>query len=401
MKEDFDIVIAGAGMIGLTAAALFASVHNRERFKLRVVDAGSEPRFDPDADIGLRVSAVSSGSAARFAEIGIWDRLLGTRACPYHAMRVWDAAGSVEGPETLRFDAAEFAVPELGYIVENGLIQDLLLRRLRELGCDVLFDSQIEALQLDGQGYAIEFADGNTLRADLLIGADGARSSVRQFAGIDLRSWSYEQAALVTHLRPQHDHRNTAWQRFLRTGPLALLPLGDGRVSVVWSTTPQQAAEALEAGDEELGRLISDASDRVLGELSVSGPRGTFPLRAQHALSYVRKGLALIGDAAHSVHPLAGQGANLGIADAVVLADVVSTSLDDGEYPGDLPVLRRYERSRKGANQTMLHFVDLLNRLFASEQTAVSRLRGAGMRLFNASGPIRQRAVQVALGLDS
>lgn len=400
MKKTVDIVIAGAGMVGLTAAALFASDPNRGRIRLRVVDAGAEPRFDPGDDVGLRVSAVSSGSAARFARIGIWDRIVDTRACPYRAMRVWDAAGSVEGPETLRFDASEFAVPELGHIVENALIQDALLRRLRECGCEVRFDSQIRALVAEGNGYSVAMSDGSTLGADLVIGADGARSSVRHFAGIEVRSWRYSQAALVTHLTPETGHRNTAWQRFLRTGPLALLPLADGRVSVVWSTTPEQAAEALEADDERLGRLLTDVSDGVLGRLAAAGPRGTFPLRAQHALAYVQRGLALIGDAAHSIHPLAGQGANLGIADAAVLVDVVSSALDHGEFPGDLPVLRRYERSRRGANQTMLHFVDLLNRLFASRQTAVSRLRGVGMRLFNSSGPLRHRAVQVALGIE-
>lgn len=401
MTRSVDIVIAGAGMVGLTIASLITRGADAGGINLHVVDAGSEPRFDTSDDVGLRVSAISPGSAAVFEKIGIWSRVVATRACPYRAMRVWDAEGSVEGPETLRFDAADFAVAELGFIVENALIQDLLLQELRRSQIEVTFETPITALRPGSDGVVVELADGRRIDADLVVGADGANSSVRRFAGIEVRSWQYAQAAFVTHLKPELGHGNTAWQRFLRSGPIALLPLADGRVSVVWSTTPEQAERAMAADDVRLGSQLADASGHVLGALEVAGPRGSFPLRAQHAPSYVRQGLALAGDAAHSVHPLAGQGANLGIADAESLVGVLEAALDRGEFPGDLPVLRRYERRRKGANQAMLHFVDLLNRLFASEQAVASRLRGAGMRLFNASGPIRQRAVQVALGLEN
>ena len=177
-----------------------------------------------------------------------------------------------------------------------------------------------------------------------------------------------------------------------------MLPLADGRISVVWSTTEEQAQWAMSATENDLGQALTDASDHVLGALTVAGPRGVFPLRARHAKDYVKAGIALIGDAAHAVHPLAGQGANLGLQDAATLADVIVKALQNGEHPGDRPVLRRYERSRKGANASMLHFMTGLNRLFATDSALLKELRTTGMRLFNQSGPIREHVVSVALG---
>jgi 2-octaprenylphenol hydroxylase len=178
-----------------------------------------------------------------------------------------------------------------------------------------------------------------------------------------------------------------------------MLPLSDGRISVVWSIGENTAERALAASDEELGEMLSAASDYVLGALTVAGPRGAFPLCARHAMNYVLPGIALIGDAAHAVHPLAGQGANLGLQDAAVLARVISAALARDECPGDRPVLRRYERERKGENAQMMHLMTGLNRLFATDSTLVRELRVTGMRLFNNSGPIRNRAVKVALGV--
>jgi 2-octaprenylphenol hydroxylase len=233
-----------------------------------------------------------------------------------------------------------------------------------------------------------------------VIGADGANSPLRRLARIPVTSWGYPQSAFVTHLAAVVSHAECAWRRFLPDGPLALLPLADGRVSLVWSTLPANAEAAMVASDAALGERLTDASDRVLGRLTVAAPRATFRLKAQYAAHYVRPGLALVGDAAHSIHPLAGQGANLGIADAAVLARAVSEAVAAGEHPGDWPVLRRYERARKGANQTMLYFVDGLNRLFSSPSPALTTLRSVGIRLFNLSGPVRRRAVAVALGVS-
>jgi 2-octaprenylphenol hydroxylase len=315
-------------------------------------------------------------------------------------MRVWDEHDAADGASTLRFDAAEFAVPQLGFIVENVLLQEALLRQLDDTAVQLRFASPIRALRRASRHYEVELESGDSLRADLVVGADGARSFVRASAGIETNEWPYEQTAFVTHLLPEKPHRSTAWQRFLRSGPLGLLPLEDGRVSVVWSTTPEQAQAAFQADDTTTGRMLSDASDFVLGALEVAGPKGAFPLCARHARNYVLPNLALIGDAAHAIHPLAGQGANLGLQDAAELAAQVAAAVERGLHPGDRPVLRRYERARKGANATMLHFMTGLNRLFATDSGTIGEFRRAGMRAFNRSGPVRERAVMVALGVS-
>lgn len=399
MNREFDILIAGGGMVGLTIALLLAESDPNDQLKVTVVDAGKRPSFSPGQDVSLRVSAIASGTAALLDRIGAWDSIAVTRACPYRDMKVWDAMGSIDGPETLRFDASEFAVPQLGFIVENVLIQDALLAALDSTKVSLNFETPIKSVQQCAGRYTVEYGDNITMTPELLIGADGASSFVRNSAGITVRSWKYPQTAFVTHLQPELSHRNTAWQRFLTNGPVALLPLCDGRVSTVWTTTPEQAEELSNASGDQMAALLTDATDKVLGKLAVSGPCGSFPLKSQHADRYVLDGLALVGDAAHAVHPLAGQGANLGLADAASLADVIAGALAASEYPGDVPILRRYERTRMVANKTMLHFIDGLNRLFSNESMPLVRLRGAGMALFNKSGPIREYAVQVALGI--
>jgi 2-octaprenylphenol hydroxylase len=314
-------------------------------------------------------------------------------------MRIWDARDTLESAAALRFNADEFAIPQLGFIVENVLLQDVLLYQLDRTDVTLKFSSPIARLRRSARHYELDLESGESLTADLVIGADGARSFVRSAVGIETNDWPYEQTAFVTHLRPEKAHGGAALQRFLRDGPLGILPLQDGRVSVVWSTTPDQAEAALAADDEMTGHLLSEASDYVLGRLEVAGPKGAFPLCARHATAYVLPNLALIGDAAHAIHPLAGQGANLGLQDAAELAAQISAAIGQGLHPGDRPVLRRYERARKGANATMLHFMTGLNRLFTTDSPVLGELRTAGMRVFNRSGPIREHAVKVALGV--
>jgi len=384
MKKNYRIAIVGAGITGLTLAALLARSRHADALQIRVIDAGKRPVFSADDDVSLRVSAIANGSAELLDSVGAWATISATRTSPYQTMRVWDEHDNPESGAALTFDAAEFAIPQLGFITENVLIQHALLQVLDDTSVDLQFDSRISALP----------------EADLVVGADGARSMVRELAGIKTNQWPYEQTAVVTHLETEISHDGRALQRFLKAGPLGMLPLRDGRISVVWSTTPETAKQALAASDKDLGQMLTTASDAVLGKLSVAGPKGAFPLCAQHAENYVLPGVALVGDAAHAIHPLAGQGANLGLQDTAELAHVISTALDSGLHPGDRPVLRRYERARKGANLTMLHFMTGLNRLFTTDSVLLTEIRSAGMRAFNRSGPIRERAVKVALGVS-
>lgn len=396
MKSTADIVIVGAGMVGLAVANLLAK---DDRLTVTVIDAGRKPVFSIDDDVSLRVSAIAPGSVDLLSSIGVWDEIARLRVCPYSDMKVWDVSGHADGPETLSFGAAEFALPQLGYIVENVAVQHALLERLQKTNASIRFETKVDSIRRNGNRYEVELETARKLKPDLLIGADGAKSFVRSCAEIPVRLWQHQQKAFVTHLQPELRHRNTAWQRFVNDGPIGLLPLQDGRVSCVWSTTPENANEALEMSDEQLSSRLTEISDGVLGRLTPAGPRGAFPLKSQHAEHYVADGLALVGDAAHAIHPLAGQGVNLGFADAEKLAQIISEELDRGEYVGDLPVLRKYERARIGANQLMLSFVDGLNRLFSSDSAALAQLRGAGMYAFNKSGPIRDHAVRVALGI--
>lgn len=399
MNRRYRIVVVGGGVTGLMAATLLAQSAQKEALDITLVDAAARPVFSPDDDVALRVSAIASGTAALFDSVGAWEYTAATRVGPYTSMRIWDEDDTPESAAALHFDAGEFAIEQLGFIVENVLLQDVLLYRLDRTDATLMCDSPIKSLRRKARHYDVELRSGEVLSADLVIGADGARSFIRSAAGIEANEWPYEQTAFVTHVQPEKPHGQAARQRFLRDGPIGLLPLQDGRVSVVWSTTPETAKAALAANDAETGRLLSEASDYVLGQLDIAGPKGAFPLCARHAVSYVLPNLALIGDAAHAIHPLAGQGANLGLQDAAELAAQVTAAVAQGLHPGDRPVLRRYERARKGANATMLHFMTGLNRLFATDSRVIGEIRSAGMRAFNRSGPIRERAVKVALGV--
>ncbi|MEQ8204720.1 MAG: UbiH/UbiF/VisC/COQ6 family ubiquinone biosynthesis hydroxylase [Woeseia sp.] len=401
MNKTHDIVIAGAGVVGLAIAALLARSPHGERLRITLIDAGQPATLAVDDPTGLRVSALSVGSLGLLQSVGVTADMIAGRACPYRDMRVWDQSGSAEGAAALHFSAAEFALPELGFIVEDLLMRQCLQQLLAESKVDVRYGARIEAVVPNDRGHAIVFDDGNELSADLLVGADGGGSAVRRLSGIEVTGWQYPQAALVTNVRCERPHQFTAWQRFMNDGPIALLPLRDGRVSIVWSTDPDRARELAAADPQTLSRQLTTASDGVLGELQVDAPCGSFPLQAQHAKEYVRRGLVLTGDAAHTVHPLAGQGANLGLADAAALATVISTALGNGEYPGDLPVLRRYERARRGANGTMLRFIDAISRLFRTEAGWLSAARAGGMQAFNRSPLLKRQAMSVALGLDT
>jgi 2-octaprenylphenol hydroxylase len=398
MRPEFEVVIVGAGIAGLTVAALLAQSDVADALHITLLDAESRPTLPAGDDIELRVSAVSTGSAELLESVGAWSRIARERIAPYDAMRVWDESSSADSGDALRFDAAEFAAAQLGFIVENRSLQSALLDTLQAEPVELLFAAPLAEVQNQAGKRRLLLADGRKIDADLVIGADGAGSRVRDCVGIEAATWQYGQTAFVTHLASEIPHGNTAWQRFLQSGPLGMLPLPDGRISVVWSTSEDQAQWALDASDSELGEALSAASDYVLGDLRAGGARGAFDLQARHARDYVKAGVALVGDAAHAIHPLAGQGGNLGLQDAACLATVVIAAIQNREHPGDRPVLRRYERARKGANATMLHFMTGLNRLFTTDSALLKELLTTGMRLFNFSGPIREHVVSVALG---
>lgn len=399
MRTEADIVVVGAGMVGAAAAALLAT--QAPDAVVVVLDADEPPRWRADEEHGVRVSALSEASRRVLAACGAWQEIAAGRVSPYAHMRVWDGAIPAGGPGAIRFDAADVAAPLLGHIVENELVRLALRNALLRLANVRLLDgARLESLELGPERAELGLEDGRRLHSRLVVGADGAASPSRALAGLEVIGHDYEQRAVVCNLRCQLPHRDTAWQRFLPDGPIALLPLSDGRVSIVWSTTPERAEALLAADDEGFRAAVAEASDGCLGEVLEAGPRAAFPLRMRHAPVYTRARYALAGDAAHTVHPLAGQGVNLGFLDAAALADVVAGGLAAGRDPGDPALLRRYERWRKPENLLAMRAFDGINRLFSNDHPALGSIRRAGFTLVDRLAPLKGVFIRRAMGLD-
>lgn len=393
MNTDYDLIIAGGGMVGSALACALGEAD----MKIALLEGAPLERVRPGEDLDMRVSAINRASQRIFAAVGAWDGMTAWRVSPFRDMRVWDATGFGR----IHFDSATLGEPLLGWIVENRVIQFALLERARHLpAVDLLCPAALETAQpLAATGWRVWLNDGRELTARLLVGADGAQSKVRQLAEIDTGGWGYDQKAVVANARAAEPHQETAWQRFLPTGPLAFLPLHDGRCSIVWSTTPEQADALLALDEPAFAEALAEAFDRRLGSIVEVGPRGAFPLRLQHARAYVKPGLALIGDAAHVVHPLAGQGVNLGLLDAATLAEVVLDALAAGQDFASFKTLRRYERRRKGDNLLMLGIMDGFKRLFGASLPPVGLLRNVGLNLTDAITPLKNLIARRAMGL--
>jgi 2-octaprenylphenol hydroxylase len=396
-RNDFDVVIVGGGMVGTCLAALIA---RDERLSgLRVALLESSPPAQPrDGDAGLRVSALSRASQRILTVAGAWDAIE-PHACPYADMVVWDAASEADARDAVRFSAAETGEPNLGHIAENLRVQWALHESPHLRGTTQLCTG-LETVEFDSDTVKVRLADGRTLSCALVIGADGGQSPTREQVGIGRAGWPYGQTAVVAHLRTERPHRETAWQRFLPTGPLAFLPLRDGRVSLVWSTTPEEAESLVAAAPEAFSRSVTEASDRVLGDVVLASRRAGFPLGLWHSREYVRAGLALVGDAAHTIHPLAGQGVNLGFLDCASLVQVLGQAMEDGEDYAGLRVLRRYERWRRSENALVMGICDGLNRLFSEKGMGIAAARRLGMSLVTGQPLLRRALVSRALGLD-
>ncbi len=397
--SDYDVVIAGGGMVGATLANLAAAA--LPGLRIAVVEGRQpEPMPAAGADWSNRVSAVSGASRHILQATGAWQHIASARLSPYRRMVVWDSTGSPDGDASLCFDSAELGASELGHIVENRSIQAGLFAALTgRCAIEWICPGRVEAFDAEAHQVIVSLTGSDTITTRLLVGADGANSSVRRIAGIRTRQRDYHQHAVVATVATERAHGQTAWQRFLPDGPLAFLPLADGQCSIVWSTTPAAAQGLLESTGQEFGAALQKASDDVLGSVvSVSG-RASFPLRALHAQRYTGQRLALIGDAAHAVHPMAGQGVNLGFLDAAALAEVLAEAIERGADPGDSRPLRRYERWRKGENLAMAGSIDLLHRLFSAQAAPLGRLRAKGLGFIDSSALIKRFFMLRATGV--
>ncbi len=398
MKRDFDVVVIGGAMAGAAAAALLAADPKTGSLSIALVEP--RPATPPAAadPFDLRVSALSRASQRLLERTGAWPAVQARGAAAYERMVVWDQRSDPAGPAALHFDAAELGEPDLGHIVENRAVQAALLARAQQAGV-VLLQTEFARLEA-GDAVTIALADGREYRAALAVGADGSDSAVRTQAGIAVRGRGYDQRAVVTHLRPAKPHAATAWQRFLDTGPLALLPLADGRVSLVWTTTPALAQELTGCTDEAFSARVTAASAGILGRLECTAPRASFPLRLLQANQYAAHRIALVGDAAHTVHPLAGQGINLAFLDVAALVDVAGDAVQAGDDPGERRALRRYERWRKAEALPAIALLDGIQKLFQGDGELQSRLRRSGLELVQAARPLKRIFMQRALGIS-
>ncbi|MFE8725816.1 FAD-dependent 2-octaprenylphenol hydroxylase [Aeromonas hydrophila] len=391
--QNVDVVIVGGGMVGLgLAAALKGSA-----LKVAVVEGQlPEPALDEAPD--NRVSALSLASQRILQQVGAWRGIEARRLQPYGQMEVWeqDSFGRIA------FDAASLRQPELGHIVENRVIQLALLEAtLDGDNIQLLSPARASSLQSGEAGSLLLLEDGRALSAKLVVAADGAHSWVRRQADIPLTSWDYGHHALVATVRCAEPHEAVARQIFTPEGPLAFLPLWQPDLcSIVWSVPAARAEALCQCDEEQFNRQLTTAFDGRLGLCKVEGARSAIPLTARYARDFARERLVLVGDAAHTIHPLAGQGVNLGLLDAAALAEQILRNQAAGKDIGRLANLRGYERWRKSEAASMLAAMEGLKRLFAGRNPLKKLVRGAGLCAFDLLTPLKQSVIRAAMGLE-
>lgn len=385
-----DVAVVGGGMVGAATALALA----RAGFATALLEAREPAPWHAGDEVDLRVVGLAPSSVALLDDLGVWTSMREARAGAYTQMHVWDAANGA----AIHFDAAREGRTELGFIVENNLVQWTLWQALEAAGVHRLCPAQATAYEAREDRVQLDLADGETLSARLLVAADGAGSPLRQLAGIATRGRDYAQRGVVAHVATERPHQQTAWQRFLPGGPLALLPLADGRSSIVWSLPEDEAQRVMALDDAAFRDELGVASDFRLGRILASTPRAAFPLRLQLAERYQAERFVLLGDAAHAVHPLAGQGVNLGLRDVAELRDTLVAAREAGRDIAAAHVLRRYARRRRSADALDAYGFDALARIYAWQSPPLVAARGAGVQLFDRLAPLKRHLMRHAAG---
>ena len=399
--REFDIVIVGGGAVGSVAASLLAQItkNGDKPLKIALIESQLPPQFDPRL-IDPRVAALTEKTRSIFEQIDIWNKVVDKRACAYKAMNVWDA----EGTGRITFDCQQVQQPNLGHIVENAVLVSTLTEHLQQQSnVEIFCPANIVDYQLQEDAIKLTLDNQSVLSAQLLIAADGANSAVRGHFQFATKQWDYGQHAIVTTITTENSNQLTAWQRFMPSGPLAFLPLnnvGDGHsCSIVWSQDSKEAERLMALEDKQFCKELSRASEYCLGEVLKIQTRYIIPLRQSHATDYVMPRVALIGDAAHSIHPLAGQGANLGFSDAQVLAQEIAKAYARDVDLGDLTILKRYQRRRKPENLATMAAMEGFKRVFGSQNSTLRLLRNYGLSAINGLGAIKNKLIKQAMGL--
>lgn len=399
MAREYDLIIIGAGMVGALTAVLTA----KKGLTVALVDkhSGQYPLSVPPA-YDARVSAISTLSKTLLEEAGAWQRIDPNRLAPYKNMVVWDGLGAGE----IDFDAMTQHRHDLGQLVENAVLCDALMKTVQDTrGIDLYLNDTVAEQRYVSDGIEVTLASDRQLQGALLIAADGAQSKTREQSGFDTVEWDYGHHAIVTTVQIDQPHQDTAWQAFGEEGILAFLPLPSiadkHYVSIVWSVAPREAEALLALDETQFCQRLTYAMNRRFTALAITVPRLAIPLRQRHAKQYVQENIALVGDAAHTIHPLAGQGANLGFADVSALVPIIVKAHQRGESLGALKTLRRYQRARMLDNIAMAASMEAFKRAFTTQHPLVVQLRNTGMSLCNASAYMKRQLVAHAAGIHS
>jgi len=372
------VAIVGGGMVGATLALLLVQRARIPAAAVLLLEPEPAQPLPPGAAFELRVSAISPANRRLLQQLGVWALLDLSRVAAYERMAVWSESTPPDSPDVLRFDAAELGEPDLGCIVENRNLQAALLARCAAVGLAPLH-SRLASLATNQDGVRLGL-DGNTLDVELVVGADGANSAVRRLLGIGENVREYGERGIVATVSSERGHQHTAWQRFLSTGPLALLPLASGETSIVWSAQDAEAARLMDLPAAEFSAALTVASAGVLGRLTLTSARAAFALRRMTAKRFAGKRCALVGDAAHVIHPLAGQGVNEGLQDALCLAEALAAR-PARESPGAERQLAAYARERRAGNAVTGAMMDALDALFTGSGPVTRMAATAGMAL--------------------
>ena len=389
-RARLDVAVAGGGVVGAACALALA----RAGLDVALVEARPVPRWlaeQPD----LRVYALAPDNAALLDALGVWPQVVRARAQPYRKMRVWDAGGGDE----LAFDAATLARDELGWIVENGLLVDRLWAALVAAGVQVHCPARVQGMEQDEAGVRLQLDDGTRLEARLAVAADGGASELRRLAGLDVDAHDYGQRGVVAFIETADPHQETAWQRFLPTGPLALLPFTQGRSSIVWTLPEAEAQRVLALDDAAFALELTDASAARLGRAQPVSERAAFPLRRQLVRQQVAGRVLVLGDAAHVVHPLAGQGVNLGLRDVAALrAEVESAQARRVDW-ASAHRLQRWARRRRSDNTVSAYAFEGINRLYSNADPLAVLARGPLLGLAGKLPPLTRALWRHAAGV--
>ena len=392
MIEKFDVVIVGGGMVG---SAVACSLGNSS-LKVAVIESTPPAAFSPEQAHDLRVSALSIASKNILETVGAWDGVVARRFCPFKRMRVWETAGDTE------FCSDDINYPELGYIVENRITQLALLDRLQTFdNIELICPSTITKINYAiGDDSLLELDDGRQLSTQVLVAADGGQSRVRQIVGLGVTSWDYKQHALVIYIETAYKQQDITWQRFLPSGPQAFLPLTGHYGSIVWYNSPDEVRRLKSLSYEALKDELQSAFPDCLGQVNQVLGVASFPLKRQHAQNYVKPGVVLVGDAAHMINPLAGQGVNIGLLDAAALGEVLVDAAKKGLALGDLSVLKRYEQLRRNENLKMMTVMDVFYQVFSNEILPIKLIRNLGLGLAERLLPAKNNVMRSAMGLE-